>query len=393
MRILVTGPWPVAHARHGGQIRAESIIDAYRHRGHEVMFKGIYDPGNVPQDHTTRDDIAIDAECMAYIGKSGLPWEIALWDSFAGVPSLFARFESAVRLFQPDIVQFEEPYLWPVVKKLRDRGMLGSARIVHSSYNFETDYRRELARLADHFDQRILSHVAGQEMEISQECDLVVTVSDDDARCFKRLGARHVVVARNGSRLIQPTPQALSAVGAYFGGDPYALFVSSAHPPNAEGLVKFSKAMRGSLPGRLVVAGGVYRLLEPFRNANPLLRDADIVGMVEPDVLQALLARAAVILLPKTSGGGSNLKTSESLIANRPVVATSMAFVGFESWRNAADVQIADDAFTFWSAVTQHLESPMPLASGELDAERKLLLWEACLAPMIAAVERLHAAK
>lgn len=390
MRILMTGPWPVAHARHGGQIRAESIIDAYRRQGHEVKFKGIYDPGNVPEGHTTPDDIAINGECMAYIGKTGLPWEISLWDSFANVPSLFAEFEASVRRFRPDIVQFEEPYLWPVVKKLRDRGLLGSARIVHSSYNFETDYRRDLARIANRFDQRVLSHVADQEREISRECDLVITVSDDDARSFEGLGAAQVVVARNGSRLIQPSLAALAAVSAYCGGEPYALFVSSAHPPNAEGFVKFSMAKRENLPGRLVIGGGVYRLLEPIRNSNPILRDAEIVGLVEPDVLQALLACAAVILLPKTSGGGSNLKTSEALMACRPVVATSMAFIGFENWRNALNVQIADDPDTFWKNVAEHLNSPVPRVANNLDAQRKLLLWEACLAPMIAAVEQLH---
>lgn len=390
MRILMTGPWPVAHARHGGQIRAESIIEAYRRCGHEVLFKGIYDPGNVPESHTTSDDVAIDADCMAYIARSGLPWEISLWDSIAAVPSLFAGFEAAVRRFQPDIVQFEEPYLWPVIKKLRDQGVLGAARIVHSSYNFETDYRRDLARIAARFDEQVLSHVARQEIEISQQCDLVVTVSDEDARCFEKLGAQHVVVARNGSRLIRPSVDALAAVSAYCGGEPYALFVSSAHPPNAEGFIKFCAAGRGNLPAKLVVGGGVHNLLEPIRNSIPLLRDADIVGLVEPDVLQALLACAAVILLPKTSGGGSNLKTSEALLANRPVVATSMAFVGFEAWRSVPGVQIADDASTFWTAVTHHLESPTPRVSCELDTQRRLLLWEVCLAPMISAVEELR---
>ena len=237
MRVLMLGPWPVNRPRHGGQIRAASIINAYRERGHDVRFIGIFDPNNVSRSDIGPDDIAIDEVVMAYIARSGQSWEISLWNAFAEVPELLGRFESVVRNFRPEVVQFEEPYLWPVIRILRQRGHFGSARLIHSSYNFESAYRPDLMKIEGKVDRTVVAHVVTQETEIAREADLVVTVSDADAASFRRIGARRVLVAVNGGRPPQPTQEALDAVDAYLGEIPFALFVSSAHPPNAQGLL------------------------------------------------------------------------------------------------------------------------------------------------------------
>lgn len=376
------GPWAIVRPRHGGQIRAANIVRAYRSEGHEVKFIGIYDPNNVPVSDTTEDDVPIDHAVMHYIHLSGLPWEISLWQAFADVKPLYERFVAVVRDFRPDIVQIEEPYLWPLVRALRSAGELGRARVIHSSYNFETDYRRELGRIAGYLDEVVLENVALQERQIARECDLVITVSDTDADSFKKLGALRVIVARNGSSAISPSPAAVRAVDAYTGGAPFALFVSSAHPPNAKGLLDFVHGIEEALPGKLFVCGAVYRLLAEESKRHQILRNADIWGMVDPQMLEALLARASVILLPKTSGGGSNLKTSEALLARRPVVATRLAFTGFENWQDLPGVEIEDDPTQFWKRVRYKLERPELTWNSQADARHELL-WEACLAPML----------
>src|SRR5262249_46336910 len=229
------------------------------------------------------------------------------------------------------------------------------ARVIHSSYNFETDYRLDLMKVAGKIDEKVMAHVAMLEAEIAAESDLVVTVSDADAASFRRIGARHVLVAPNGSRRLQPTQEALCALDAYLGETPFALFVSSAHPPNAQGLLDLASGVQTRLPGRLIVAGAVCKLLEPRRDAFGIIRDSRMLGLVDPVILDALLTRAAVILLPKTRGGGSNLKTSEALLACRPVVATRLAFVGFEAWRDLPGVAIADEPHVFWQLVAHQL--------------------------------------
>jgi hypothetical protein len=188
MRVLMLGPWAIGRPRHGGQIRAASIVAAYRGSGHDVRFMGVFDPGNVPLDDTTQDDVAIDQSVMDYIARTGKSWEFSLWDAFAEVPALFGRFQEAVRRFRPNVVQLEEPYLWPVVRALRDRGHLDGVPIVYSSYNFETEYRRELAEIRGDENTELLRKVAMEEEEIARGSDLVVAVSDVDARSFFRIG-------------------------------------------------------------------------------------------------------------------------------------------------------------------------------------------------------------
>jgi hypothetical protein len=114
-----------------------------------------------------------------------------------------------------------------------------------------------------------------------------------------------------------------------------------------------------------------------------------MLGAVDPAVLDALLARAAVILLTKTRGGGSNVKTSEALLARRPVVATRLAFVGFEGWRDLLGVAIANEPTLYWKLVARQLTCPQVIAPPwDLD-RRDDLLWQACLAPMMVASEKL----
>jgi hypothetical protein len=387
MRILILGPWAIGRPRHGGQLRATNIAAAYRAAGHDVMFMGVFDPGNVSVEDTTSDDVAIDHLAMNYIAASRKSWEFSLWDAFAEVPELFERFRTAVERFQPHVVQFEEPYLWPVVRQLRTCGCLDGILIVHSSYNFETEYRRDLADVLRNQDLELLRKVARQEEEIARCSDLVAAVSDADASCFQRIGARRVIVIRNGARKPVEDLAASRALNAYFGRRPFALFVSSAHPPNARGLLDLAPGLKAPLPGLMAICGGVGTLLEAHRVSWPLIRNARILGIVDPLVLDALLLHAAVILLPKTRGGGSNLKTSEALLSGRPIVGTEQAFVGFEPWRGVPGVTVEDDPALFWQHVEKHLMAGPECASIERSCDE--LLWPACVAPLVAAVEDL----
>jgi hypothetical protein len=380
------GPWPIGRPRFGGQIRAANIAAAYRASGHDALFMGIFDPHNVPLEDTTPDDVALDQRVGDYAVRSGKSEELSRWHAFAEVPELFARFQEAVLRFRPDAVQVEQLYLWPVVRALRDQGYLSGVPIIYSSHNFETDYRREFAEICGNENWELLRNVASQEEEIARESDLVVTVSDYDAACFRRIGAKHVIVVRNGGKWPDSTARATAAVDSYFGNTHFALFVSSAHPPNARGLLDLAQGLKSPLPGLLVICGSVGTLLEPHQKNCPLIRDARMLGIVDPPVLEALLLRASVILLPKTRGGGSSLKTSEALLTGRPIVATTQAFVGFEPWVGEPGVTIEDDPVLFWQRVVDHLpEFRNPSTLNERNCND--LLWPVCVAPLVTAVQ------
>ena len=121
------------------------------------------------------------------------------------------------------------------------------------------------------------------------------------------------------------------ALDQYLLGEPFALFVSSAHPPNAFGLIETAEATDLCLKGgSLLVAGEVSNLLFEtpafWRNQHIFARTR--LRHVSQPMLGALYAAANVVILPKTRGGGSNLKTAEALLSGRPTVATPKAFPG-----------------------------------------------------------------
>ncbi len=75
------------------------------------------------------------------------------------------------------------------------------------------------------------------------------------------------------------------------------------------------------------------------------------------------------------------------------MVATNLAFFGFEAWRDLPGVAIADEPTLFWHLTVRQLSYPGPRTAPKGPDRRDELRWSSCLAPMIAAVEALAAAE
>jgi hypothetical protein len=395
MRILILGPYPIGKFRHGGQLRASEIVRAYRAAGHAVLYAGVYDPANTPPGEATAKDHPITQAIARYVHVQHAKWsrEIAVWTAFAEVPEAFVRFAEQAADFRPDMVQFEEPYLWPVVRSLRGRGFLDSARVVYSAHNVESSHKRKLAAALGRSDDHTIRAIMAMEAEIAQSVDQIYAVSAADEDAFLALGARRVAIVPNGARPLHAKPGIIAALGQYFGAEPFALFVSSAHPLNARGLIDLIEEAPSVFlkQGSLVICGDVARLIVGTRSfdANQrIFARTRFFGRVDDDVLSALYALARVIILPKTLGGGSNLKTAEALVAARPIVATSLAFVAFESYSTLPDVAIEDSGTAFWSRVVSRLATKdRSHVFGHPDQSRRGLLsglhWDECLVPMV----------
>jgi glycosyltransferase involved in cell wall biosynthesis len=219
---------------------------------------------------------------------------------------------------------------------------------------------------------------------------LIITVSETDADQFRALGAKRICVAANGvGRLLSADPPARSS---YLPSDkPYVLFVSSAHPPNARGLVDLAAAARGHplRHGEVLICGRVGPLVRSasnFQTARRILDRSRFLGWVDKRVLDSLYSSTRAVILPKTLRSGSNLKTAEALVSGRPVVATSHAFDGFESFRGLPGITIADDPDRFWTVVDDLLARPAANIARPL-VEMENLLWRECLKPMVRAAE------
>jgi glycosyltransferase involved in cell wall biosynthesis len=235
-----------------------------------------------------------------------------------------------------------------------------------------------------------LRDIAASEQEIAASCNLVIAVSESDAEEFRRLGAAQVCVAANGVASLSRADA--DVVSNYLAsGMPYALFVSSAHPPNAHGLVDLAAAVTGHpvRHGEILICGRVgplVRTASNFQKALRILERSRFLGWVDNTILSALYAGARAVIVPKTYGGGSNLKIAEALASGRPVVATRRAFDGFESFMELPGVIIADDPDSFWAAVNDLLADEVLTAIRPPEAMSGLL-WSECMKPMVQAAE------
>jgi hypothetical protein len=177
----------------------------------------------------------------------------------------------------------------------------------------------------------------------------------------------------------------------------YVLYIASAHEPNASGIPDLFSTMFEALRPleRLVVAGGVCHFFsEWFRTGGPvhLARERMILlGEVTDFCRDGLIANAAGIVLPVREGGGSNLKTAEALYSRLPLVATSVAMRGYEMFRHADGVIVADDPTAFAAGmrkVMDGLVGKRPPAPA-LDE----LLWDNTLLPIARLVDETLAAQ
>jgi glycosyltransferase involved in cell wall biosynthesis len=391
MRVLILTPWPFRIPRNGGQLRAAAVVQAYRKGGHEVYSAGFYNPADTPPNEVWPEDIPLKpgvGEIMhaAADAKS----EMSFWAAVAAATDSFAAFVTLVRATHPAILQFEEPALWPVVRRLRAEGHLNGVAVVHSSYNFETVAWRHRSVPDATVTNETLRDIATYEQEIAASCNLVIAVSESDAEDFRRLGAAKVCVAANGVASLSRTDTGV--VSNYLSSDTsYALFVSSAHPPNAHGLVDLAAAVTGHpvRHGELLICGRISPLVRSasnFQRALRVLERSRFLGWVDNSILGDLYASARAVILPKTYVSGSNLKTAEALASGRPVVATRRAFDGFESFMELPGVTIADDPDVFWAAVNDLLADDILTTTRSPEAMSGLL-WSECLKPMVQAAE------
>ena len=384
MNILQITSYPTVKPQHGGQIRCWQIARCMTEAGHNVTSLAIYpdwaygDAGklDIPIAHSSR-----------FIDHS-LPF---FSDYFCGLHAVGdagtrEKLQRVIASVRPDVLLVEQPWNFDAAYDLKPAG----SKIVYSSQNVEW---RLKAGDPDHHDAlvqaiRALEFSAVKRADFSvgctqQDCDEFATELEAEDRM-------RVLVAGNGVEPFSCSDARVSDWLHYF-GKPYAVFVSSAHPPNADG---FWEMMAPGLTflrpnEKVVVIGGVCNILaarpgfEAFADVN--LSRLNMVGARDKGELQAMVRASHVVLLPITKGEGSNLKTAEALEAGVPIVGTRKAFRGYEQAMSLPHVTIADEPHAFRRAARRLLDSPR--VSGCTPQQAMFpYYWNQVLAPFVARV-------
>ena len=106
---------------------------------------------------------------------------------------------------------------------------------------------------------------------------------------------------------------------------PLCLFLGAYFPPNNEGIVWFVKNVLPHVNIRMKVVGkGMARL----KAEEPTLKDIEVISDA-PDLLP-YFEEADIMILPIFKGSGMKVKTCESLMYGKNIIATDEAFVGYD---------------------------------------------------------------
>jgi glycosyltransferase involved in cell wall biosynthesis len=396
--ILFLSTYPYAQPRHGGEIRLAHIAAAFARADWDVRGIAVYDEKGYSRGNVGRHDLPFpsDQSWREFNGRLVPLIDDLLSGRYAesdvgGFPAVTRALPRRI-----DAIHVEQPWLWGLARKIRDRRRDDHIVLVYGSQNIEAPLKRQiLAASGITRADDVIQAIDTLERRAAREADLTLAVTHAEGETLSTYGAMRQILAPNGIEPWEALELDLERWRGRLPRAPWILYIASAHPPNFTGFTQIVGESLGFLPpdSRLVVAGTVgehvYRVLSDTRwHALNSSRLQLLFVLPERD-LAAVKQLANVFILPIAHGGGSSLKTAEAIYSGSYVVGSSAAFRGYEDWLHLPELTVADEPDAFRAAVQAAFLKPAPASKISKDAAREALRWDNCLAQIPARVEQL----
>ena len=208
-----------------------------------------------------------------------------------------------------------------IAKKLKKSGYKG--KIVSYFHNVEKIYFD--AKLPSRLPFRsIMIHCADVNDRYSCEySDVVVALNERDSQLLEKYYQRkadYLVPVALPDRLQQDVD-----THTLTREKPLCLFLGAYFPPNNKGILWFVENVLPQVDIQMKIVGkGMSRLKEEQNS----LKDIEVLSDV-PDLMPHLMS-ADLMILPIFEGSGMKVKTCESLMYGKNIIATSEAYEGYE---------------------------------------------------------------
>ncbi|MGB9366393.1 MAG: glycosyltransferase [Xanthobacteraceae bacterium] len=387
-RILGLGTFPAVKPVHGGQRRAAAFRHFYQKIGVEYVYTCIYDSNHYTRALVGKHDIPLIVR-QSDEGPVALIGDLLSGRQAATNESSFSHFVKLVERLKPDALQLEQPFMWPLAKRLREAFGSKALPLVYSSYNVEAPLKDAIlssSGLPSDSRRRICDSIEQMEAEVCGEAALVVCVTSSERDHY--LGyctPDRVIVVPNG---VDRPPHIIphsERCREIFQGRPFVFMVGSAYPPNVEGFCNYlirDGAFMVPPVKSIAVCGGLgdgifnHRLYRRFLAAHSAR--IHFFPEIEDPELWAMKAACHVVALPIATGAGSNLKTAEALTLGKWIVATPVALRGFADFLGADGLIAEQDPILFRKAIGQTLRSPPPTITEASRKAREALYWDRC---------------
>ena len=374
MRILQVSPFLTSLPMFGGQKRVAAIRKELRRQGFSVSrLDSTW--ADVGQASVLSEADGIVVALPGAAKDSSLPpmlSDLCLSRFWAGSSEIRNWLPQQDFYKRADAILIEHPWQFEAFRAFEDGKLL-----IYDAHNIERQVKADSLGLLPNASVMpiadILNDIDAIERLAIQEADLVLGCSVDDVRVIQEQGARSVLFVPNSSSLHEE-PVDLGEAQTYAAHTPYCLVVSSAHPPNVQGISDFLQAYLSQARPHptLVVAGGAAVFFEALATQMP--DRLALYPQPSDSQLATLYHHASFVAVPAFSGSGSNLKTFEALFSGRPVVLAESAAIRAGLPREVKGVFLASSPANMAQRLSS-LESS-PHASSFYSYERNALIEE-----------------
>ncbi|MPW17651.1 glycosyltransferase [Paraburkholderia sp. CNPSo 3157] len=232
-----------------------------------------------------------------------------------------------------ELMVCSHPYALPALREV------SSTAFVYEAHNVEADLKRDI--FGSH--QWAVDRVAALERQAVREGVLVTACSTQDRdrlhSLYERVDAANLIVVPNGID-VGTTPFRQSAIAqrsrAKLGIDgPLALFMGSAHGPNADAARVIFEAAAHLPHVQFLLLGSVCDMVSRWDRPGNI----GLAGVISEVEKHCWLEVADMGLNPVVSGSGTNLKLIEYAAAGLPIVSTAFGArgAGFRAGRDYID--------------------------------------------------------
>ena len=391
-RILGLGTYPVALPVHGGQRRIAAFKHFYRTLGVTYEYASVYNPAFYRGAYVGPHDFPLKAPLPLSDANAAVPF---IDDLLAGSqverdPATVQHFAEVVDGLNPDALQLEQPFMWPLAKRIREAAGKKHLLVIYSSQNVEAPLKATLLKQVDvppEARQRVCTQIETIELECVKASEFLICVSAADRDYYLRFKApNNVIIVPNGTDR-PPVSLRDESPHEIFGERPFLFVVGSPYPPNIAGFCELvARDGMFHVPPALSIAvcGGVAEgifqspVYQRYLAANSAR--THFFPKIDDHNLWRLKAKCHGVILPILDGGGTNLKTAEALVLGKWVIATSTALRGYEKFSAVEGLIEANDSKSFRHAMRQVLVSPPLQISEQSRKLRDSLYWDRCFA-------------
>ena len=215
-----------------------------------------------------------------------------------------------------DVVFIDRSVFGIVAKKLKQSGYKG--KIIAFFHNVEVPYFE--AKLGKKPGKGLVLRCIDQNVRYADKT--IALNPRDDGELYERYGRKADVLIPVAFKDKYQREQYSTETTR---PQPLCLFLGAYFPPNNEGILWFVQNVLPHVNVKMKVVGkGMARLKEE----EPSLKDIEVISDA-PDLLP-YFEEADIMILPIFKGSGMKVKTCESLMYGKNIIATDEAFVGYD---------------------------------------------------------------